>query len=110
MSDYYADTLDALPLFRMARRTDPRTSHEAAAGAAGFAADHRRRIVEALRLSPAGATQIADRCGLDRAAVGKRTSELERDGVIVRCGTEFNRRGKRETTYRLSGGNHGNGR
>jgi len=40
MSDYYPETLDALPLFR---RTDPATSKQAGAAAKSFRGEHTRR-------------------------------------------------------------------
>lgn len=110
MSDYYrhAESLWAdTPLGRLAtavhpraRRTDPETSHEAAAGVAEFEADHFAQILDALRLGPAGATEIASRCGLGRDAVGKRMSELERRGLVFVDGKVRNEKGKSERRYR----------
>lgn len=83
-----------------ARRTDPETSHEAAAGVSDFEDDHHAQILEALSLGPAGATEIASRCGLGRDAVGKRMSELERDGLVVVDGKVRNAKGRNEARYR----------
>jgi predicted Rossmann fold nucleotide-binding protein DprA/Smf involved in DNA uptake len=83
-NDHYAPSLDALPLFRMARRTDPRTSHEAARRVP--AGEHRRAILAALDAGPAGQTEIAGRTGLTVAQVSKRLCELRRDGTIERTG------------------------
>jgi hypothetical protein len=47
-----------------ARRRDPETSHSAARQAAGLQAAHHACIVDALRLGPAGADQLACRVGL----------------------------------------------
>lgn len=119
MSDYYrpAESLwNDTPLGRLAtaappraRRTDPETSHEAAAAVADFEADHFAQILDALRIGPAGATAIASRCGLGRDAVGKRMSELERRGLVVVDGKERNAKGKNERRYRraTNGDDHG---
>lgn len=89
-----------LPLWRAARRNDPATSKAAARTAGGLRADHHRRIVEALRLGPAGATEIAARSGLDAHQVGKRLGELGRDGVIELTGREVgNEKGRREREW-----------
>ena len=88
--------------WRRARRTDPATSHEAAAGVDEFEGDHVAQILEALAIGPAGATAIASRCGLGRDAVGKRMSELERRGLVVVDGKERNANGRNEARYRRS--------
>ena len=49
-------------------------------------AEHKRKIVEALGMSPAGASEIAERVGLVAHQVGKRTGELETDGLIEQTG------------------------
>lgn len=85
---------------RLARGSDPETSHEAAAGVAEFEGDHFALILEALTLGPAGATEIARRCGLGRDAVGKRMIDLERDGLVVRDGKVRNVKGRNEARYR----------
>jgi predicted ArsR family transcriptional regulator len=92
-----------LALFKAARAraSDPVTSHQAAASVNAFAGDHKAKIVAFLRRGPAGATRIADGTGLGRDAVGKRTTELEREGVIVRHGTERNRKGRSEAMWML---------
>jgi predicted ArsR family transcriptional regulator len=90
-----------LPLMNMmrARASDPVTSHQAAATVNTFAGAHKAAIVAFLRRGPAGATRIADGTGLGRDAVGKRTTELEREGVIVRHGVERNRKGRSEAMW-----------
>jgi predicted Rossmann fold nucleotide-binding protein DprA/Smf involved in DNA uptake len=111
VSDYYRESFG--PLFDAvatsqsatkyhwrARRTDPETSHEAAAGVHEFEADHHAQILEALRLGPAGATEIASRCGLGRDQVGKRLCELVRDGLVVIDGKVRNDKGRSEARYR----------
>lgn len=72
-----------LPLFR---ETDPHTSRIAASMATGLRADHHDKIVRALRLGAAGASEIGARCGLEPHQVGKRLHELEKLGRIVQTG------------------------
>lgn len=105
MSDYYLDTIRRvadLPLFAAAaaRRTDPATSHEAAAKARAFTGEHARRILDALAAGPAGQSEIARRTGLTVAAVSKRLGELRRAGAIERDGDATSASGGREARYR----------
>ena len=79
------DAID-LPLWESVRRTDPPTSRIAARMAGGLRADHHRRILDALRAGPAGASEIAARCGLDAHQVGKRLGEMGRAGLIETTG------------------------
>jgi hypothetical protein len=86
------------PLFR---QSDPSTSKAAAAQAVGVQADHHRRILAALELGPAGATVIAERCGLDKHRVGKRLGEMGRAGLIQTTGRELvNEAGRKEREWR----------
>ena len=66
-----------------ARRSDPSTSHAAAAMSVRFAESHGSRIVEALkehgRMSPVG---IGGMTGLTLVQVDRRIVELERAGRI----------------------------
>lgn len=68
----------------LARRTDPGTSHAAAARVSEFAKKHRELILQVLTMHPAGMTvhEIASLCRLDAHAVGKRMAELEREGEV----------------------------
>lgn len=64
-----------------ARASDPETSHEAAARAAGFAVSHRNRIYAALE-QPGTIKEIARRLGdLDHVAVARRMKELQELGL-----------------------------
>lgn len=93
---------EVLPLFR---RTDPPTSHAAAARAVTFKGEHARRILEALAAGPAGQTEIAQRAGLTVAQVSKRLKELRESGAIERTGRVV---GGGECEYRhTKGGQHG---
>lgn len=75
---------ESMPLFAAARRTDPATSHAAARTAP--VSEHQRLIVDALAVGPAGASGIAERCGLSSHQVNKRLTELARAGRIVETG------------------------
>ena len=79
MSDYYADTLHTLPLFR---RTDPDTSKAAGEAAREFLGEHERLILEALAAGPGTKDEIAGRCGLS----GDPRLKISDHGVeSVRC-------------------------
>lgn len=72
----------------LARRTDPATSHAAAARVAEFASTHRAAILAVLKKHPAGLTvhEIASMCRLDAHAVGKRMNELKAAALVfVAC-------------------------
>lgn len=86
MSDYYPASTEALPLFAMARRRDPSTSHAAAKVAP--VRSHGERIVAALRLGSAGQSEIGARCGLLPHKVNKRLTELQRLGRVELTGRE----------------------
>lgn len=64
-----------------ARRSDPATSHAAAARAANFAASHEGKILAALEQGPATFKEIASRTGLDPHAVARRLPYMGRFGV-----------------------------
>lgn len=80
------EAIESLPLFAAARRSDPTTSHQAAARAP--VRGHALLVLQALELGPAGQTEIARRAGLTVAAVSKRLPELRRIGAIERTGRE----------------------
>lgn len=70
-----------------ARKSDPETSHLAAAEVEnnGTASAHRSIIVDYLKQHPGKTNaEIAEGSGLDYARVHKRMSELEREGQIIR--------------------------
>jgi predicted Rossmann fold nucleotide-binding protein DprA/Smf involved in DNA uptake len=93
------DAIESLPLFAAARRTDPATSHAAAAQAGCLAERHERQILAALLDGPLGASGIAKLCGLLPHQVGKRLAKLERDGRITQTGrvvSSASGRGERE--------------
>ena len=86
MHDYSLDEITRvadLPLFRA---TNPATSRGAAADAKRFRGEHHRLILEALAAGPAGASGIAERCGLVAHQVNKRIHELAKAGRIVETG------------------------
>jgi len=74
---------------RMARRTDPATSHAAAADAQTNANTHRARVLAALREAGwNGLTdfELGDRLGLQQTSAGKRRGELRDAGLVVDSG------------------------
>jgi predicted ArsR family transcriptional regulator len=94
-----------LPLWRQARRADPVTSKIAARMAGGLRTDHQRRILDSLGQGPAGASEIAERCGLTAHQVNKRLTELGRHGLIVTTGrTVRSAAGRPEREWRVAVG------
>lgn len=66
-----------------ARRSDPDTSHAAAAEAKQLQEDHHALILDALKHGgPLGKDGISARCSITGVAVARRLSELERAGLI----------------------------
>jgi predicted Rossmann fold nucleotide-binding protein DprA/Smf involved in DNA uptake len=94
--------VETLPLFAAARRTDPPTSHAAAARVPAFKGQHATAILEALAAGPAGQSDIAARTGLSIAQVSKRLGELRRAGAIERDGECRSASGGREARYRVN--------
>lgn len=67
---------------KLARRTDPATSHSAAARVREFRARHADIILEALRqFGPMTVDEIAKRTRLQSQQINKRTPELARAGL-----------------------------
>jgi hypothetical protein len=92
-NDFYTPPADFGPLFAAARRSDPPTSHAAARRAP--VRGHQLLILQALKLGPAGQTEIARRIfsrpphtPIHPHQVGKRLSEMRQAGLIERTGRE----------------------
>jgi DNA-binding MarR family transcriptional regulator len=81
----FLDRPVVVPARKLARRTNPATSQDAAGRVAEFASDHHAIILATLR-KHGGSTvnEVATYCKLDAHAVGKRMNELERAG-LARC-------------------------
>jgi hypothetical protein len=93
-------TFDDAPL---ARRSDPVTSHLAAAQAGELQAAHQREILAALKLGPAGKSEIAARSKLDGHAVARRLPELQRKGLASPTGrTVPSTSGREEREWQLA--------
>ena len=93
---------------KLARRTDPATSHAAADQIEGAREKHAQLILDTLAgsLFPLAAEQIADRAGdaMDTVQVCKRLNELVWAGKIVVAGNpHINRSGRRARKFRLAG-------
>ncbi len=73
---------------RLARITDPMTSHQAAERAQKFAPAQHARIQVALEMlgRPAGAHEIAEVAGLTQVQVCKRLPEMQRAGLVEPTG------------------------
>ena len=101
MSDYYAETLDTLPLFRS---TDPETSKAAgrAARETGLVGRHERLILEALAAGPGTKDEIAGRTAeLSEQQVARRMHGLHRAGLVEPTGTTRpSRSGRPERVWR----------
>lgn len=97
-------TLPAFDLAPLARRTDPATSHLAAAAAAELQKRHYQLICEALnKHGPLGKDGIAARTPLTGVAVARRTIELERMGRIRLTGRRvLSTSGRSEREWELS--------
>ena len=74
----------ARPAHTLARRTNPKTSKDAAGRVRDFAHAHREQILNALRDHAEGLTvhEIASYTRLDAHAIGKRMNELEAAGLV----------------------------
>lgn len=86
LRDLFGDGPAASPQ-RMARRTDPETSHAAAAEHVASGANAAQRAACLRVMSPdVGMTsdEIAAAAGIERHASARRLPELERDGLVVR--------------------------
>lgn len=82
-------TLDIGEPRTLARRTDPATSHAAAARVNEFAGSHRAQVLAALKLhGPMTADQIATRTRLQSQQVNKRLPECQRLGLAAPTGDE----------------------
>jgi predicted Rossmann fold nucleotide-binding protein DprA/Smf involved in DNA uptake len=96
----FIDQATDLPLFALARKSDPPTSHDAAKRAPVHG--HCKVILEAFNAGPAGQSEIVRRTGLSVAQVSKRLPDLRQDGFIVRDGETRSASGGREALYRLA--------
>jgi predicted ArsR family transcriptional regulator len=95
------DLLEAVPL---ARRTDPETSHQAAASAKELAVRHHGLILDCLkRHGPASKDRIAALTSLTGTQVARRTVELQRSGLIRDTGDKArSTSGRAERVWGLS--------
>ena len=93
----------------LARRTDPASSHEAAAQvtASGVRDSQCAAVLDALRRHPGSTSlELATASGLDRYVVARRLPELERDGRAVRGELRLCRASggqRRAVTWRATG-------
>lgn len=68
-----------------ARRTDPSSSHEAAANITSILGHQQAQAVAAVRAFPGRTSnELADECGQDRYALARRLPECAKEGRVVR--------------------------
>lgn len=79
-------SFDLRPPRARARRTDPATSRDAARSMRHAATAQAAAVLNALRQGPAGATEIARRCGLTQVQVCRRLSDLQKPGLAKPTG------------------------
>jgi hypothetical protein len=77
-----------LPLRPLARRTDPSTSHVAAARAGSLAGAHQVKILEALAQGDGTIYVLAERSGLTHVQVARRLPDLTQANRIRLTGEE----------------------
>ncbi len=71
--------------FPRARRSDPRSSHEAAEQADHFAGHQAQQVLAAVRLWPLSTShELAEVAHMDRYAIARRLPELAAAGVVKR--------------------------
>ena len=74
---------------KLARNSDPKTSHKAARQVSIFQNNHHRAIYQALQTMKDGTFyEIAERSGLEPASVWRRLNEMEKGGLIQPTGGE----------------------
>jgi len=82
--------------FKLARKTDPKTSKKAAEKV-DFSIGHHDQILAVLILSgPQGKDGIADRCKLDPNQVARRLHEMVKLGLIRATGKKVKSKSNRE--------------
>lgn len=104
IDDYRPPADDSgLPLFALARASDPETSKASAkAVTPRMKTEHEGLILVALECGPAGKTRIAYLCGLSDQQVIRRMRNLVRDGLVVPTGREVaSAAGRAEMEWRL---------
>lgn len=89
---------------RLARRTDPHTSHEAAEHVSEFAAGHHKLILDCLKEhGPLSPDQIATKIRLDKFQICRRLPEMQRHipQLAVPTGeTRLSASGRKERVWR----------
>jgi len=88
---------------KLARRTDPDTSHAAARSSQQLRGAHHRTILSVLaQVRDANADEIAARCSLSRHQIGRRLGELWVAKMVVKSGaTRPSASGRSAECYRL---------
>lgn len=99
-----ADALLPFGVERLARRSDPETSKDAAASAGTIRSRHSRIILATIAAErrPLTAEEIADRCALNSVQVCRRWAELRAAGLVEADGEALNRNRRMASRYRLT--------
>ena len=109
LSDTFTVDMFEQPAFgthprKLARRSDPSTSHAAAEQAKHFALQHYTKIVSCLKqYGPNGKDSIAELAGLDKSQVARRLPELARLGHVELTGQlTTSKSGRAEREWRFT--------
>lgn len=88
-------------LRRMARRSDPQTSHIAAQKTLPKLTQTKQKILDLLSNHPQGLTssEVAHLLNIDKGSSSKRLGDLEKEGYIHVCGTRPSDRGRPSSVY-----------
>ena len=100
------EQLKTRPLFPMARAGGPATSRIAADRIAlsGVVGNHYRRILEALQIGPAGASEIGRRADMEVVQVRHRVCKMRDLGLVELTGRKvLNNKCRGEGEYRTVG-------
>lgn len=85
MSAVQQPDLFSVPMFPRARRSDPKSSHGAAAQADKFGGHQAQQTLAAVRLWPLSTShELAEAARMDRYAVARRLPELAATGLVRR--------------------------
>lgn len=100
----FLDGSDLTVAKALARSTDRQTSHDAARQLveSGAHDSQKQAVYEALQKhGPCTARELAQRSGVEQYAIGKRISDLARDGRIEELGVKVQNNGRSATVWRV---------
>ena len=106
MSDYYSETMDAMPLFAAKQAPAVQTSRTSMLAADSLTPERMNALQKAvyalLASEPAGLTdeQIQTRLGMNPSTERPRRIELARRGLVVEAGTRKTASGRMASVWR----------